>query len=129
VPPEHPVPPPDSLIATSRAMGKVAQVVMGPAGSGKTTYCATMHQHCATTQRVVHIVNLDPVRTGAGTRKAAHTEPRTSAQAAENLSYEPSIDIRDLISLADVMDVRSACAPAPDAPVPRASAVPRRCRS
>ncbi|KAF7724753.1 ATP binding protein [Apophysomyces ossiformis] len=57
---------------------------MGPAGSGKSTYCATMMTHCQTTGRRVHLVNLDP--------------------AAENFEYEPTIDIRELITLEDVME-------------------------
>ncbi|KAI9325040.1 GPN-loop GTPase [Zopfochytrium polystomum] len=65
-------------------MGKMCQLVMGPAGSGKSTYCSTMMTHCQTSGRSVHLVNLDP--------------------AAENFSYSPSIDIRDLISLDDVVE-------------------------
>ncbi|KAI8092994.1 GPN-loop GTPase [Halteromyces radiatus] len=57
---------------------------MGPAGSGKSTFCATMMTHCQTTNRRVHLVNLDP--------------------AAEHFEYEPTIDIRDLITLEDVME-------------------------
>ncbi|CAO3648339.1 unnamed protein product [Mucor hiemalis] len=57
---------------------------MGPAGSGKSTYCATMMTHCQTAGRKVHLVNLDP--------------------AAEHFEYEPTIDIRELITLEDVME-------------------------
>lgn len=65
-------------------MGKHAQIVLGPAGSGKSTYCQTIQMHCENNKRVVHVVNLDP--------------------AAESFAYTPSIDIRDLISLEDVME-------------------------
>ncbi|KAL7314762.1 hypothetical protein PS15m_006291 [Mucor circinelloides] len=65
-------------------MGRHCQLVMGPAGSGKSTYCATMMTHCQTAGRKVHLVNLDP--------------------AAENFEYEPTIDIRELITLEDVME-------------------------
>ncbi|ORZ24370.1 GPN-loop GTPase 3 [Absidia repens] len=65
-------------------MGRHCQLVMGPAGSGKSTFCATMMTHCQTTKRRVHLVNLDP--------------------AAEHFEYEPTIDIRDLITLEDVME-------------------------
>uniref|UniRef100_A0A0C9S9Z0 GPN-loop GTPase 3 n=1 Tax=Wollemia nobilis TaxID=56998 RepID=A0A0C9S9Z0_9CONI len=61
-----------------------AQLVIGPAGSGKSTYCNNLHQHCESIGRTVHIVNLDP--------------------AAESFDYPVSIDIRDLISLEDVME-------------------------
>ncbi|KAI8930317.1 GPN-loop GTPase [Entophlyctis helioformis] len=65
-------------------MGKVCQLVMGPAGSGKSTYCKTMVTHSQTIKRSFHLVNLDP--------------------AAENFEYKPTIDIRDLITLDDVME-------------------------
>nr|XP_060641475.1 GPN-loop GTPase 3 isoform X3 [Anolis sagrei ordinatus] len=41
-------------------MPRFAQLVMGPAGSGKSTYCSTMVQHCETLNRSVQVVNLDP---------------------------------------------------------------------
>lgn len=65
-------------------MPRYAQLVIGPAGSGKSTYCANLHQHCESIGRVVHVVNLDP--------------------AAEHFSYPVSVDIRELISLEDVME-------------------------
>jgi len=65
-------------------MGKHAQLVIGPAGSGKSTYCKTIQDHCTAAGRVVHIVNLDP--------------------AAESFDYTPAFDIRDLISLEDAME-------------------------
>mmetsp|Transcript_78981 Transcript_78981/g.118745 ORF Transcript_78981/g.118745 Transcript_78981/m.118745 type:complete len:270 (+) Transcript_78981:21-830(+) len=65
-------------------MGRYAHLVMGPAGSGKSTYCKKIQEHCAMTGRTVHIVNLDP--------------------AAEDILYTPSVDIRELISLEDVME-------------------------
>ena len=69
---------------------------MGPAGSGKSTYCSTMQQHCATKRAgsaggaakqavpVIHVANFDP--------------------AAEYFSYEPIFDIRDVISVEEVME-------------------------
>lgn len=57
---------------------------MGPAGSGKSTYCATMQRHAVDSKRTVHIVNLDP--------------------AAEHFDYQPIVDIRDLIQLDDAME-------------------------
>ncbi|XP_006865555.1 PREDICTED: GPN-loop GTPase 3 [Chrysochloris asiatica] len=41
-------------------MPRYAQLVMGPAGSGKSTYCTTMVQHCEALNRSVQVVNLDP---------------------------------------------------------------------
>ncbi|PWZ23691.1 GPN-loop GTPase 3 [Zea mays] len=37
-----------------------AQLVIGPAGSGKSTYCSSLYDHCQTVGRTIHIVNLDP---------------------------------------------------------------------
>jgi len=63
---------------------KFAHLVIGPAGSGKSTYCTALQNHCLTIKRTVHVVNLDP--------------------AAEVFKYKPAVDIRELISLEDVME-------------------------
>ncbi|KAK9814787.1 hypothetical protein WJX72_011474 [[Myrmecia] bisecta] len=63
---------------------RFAQLVIGPAGSGKSTFCDQFRQHCEAIGRSVHIVNLDP--------------------AAEQFRYPVSIDVRDLITLDDVME-------------------------
>uniref|UniRef100_A0A7S2XYS1 GPN-loop GTPase 3 n=1 Tax=Fibrocapsa japonica TaxID=94617 RepID=A0A7S2XYS1_9STRA len=57
---------------------------MGPAGSGKSTYCNAIQEHCDNSKRSVHVVNLDP--------------------AAEEFAYRVSFDIKDLISVDDVME-------------------------
>lgn len=49
-------------------------MVMGPAGTGKSTYCKVMQEHCQNARRTVHVVNLDP--------------------AAEAFEYEVAFDIR-----------------------------------
>lgn len=61
-----------------------AQAVIGPAGSGKSTYCRTIQTMCENLNRNIIIINLDP--------------------AAEYLPYVPDIDIRDLVTLSDVME-------------------------
>ncbi|KAK0555519.1 hypothetical protein OC846_001679 [Tilletia horrida] len=55
-----------------------------PAGSGKSTFSNALITHAQSTGRTVHLFNLDP--------------------AAEDFEYAPSIDIRDLITLEDVME-------------------------
>lgn len=60
------------------------QLVIGPPGAGKTTYCTKMSELLHKLGRRVVIVNLDP--------------------ANEKMSYKPDIDIRQLIVLEDVMD-------------------------
>ncbi len=65
---------------------RFGQIIMGPAGSGKTTYTAMMKEYFAIRKKTVRIVNLDPA-------------------AEDPLAYgEPDIDIRDLISLDDVQE-------------------------
>jgi GTPase SAR1 family protein len=61
-----------------------AQLVVGPAGSGKSTYCYNIHQHCQSIGRTVHVINLDP--------------------AADEFRYPVVADVRELISLDDVME-------------------------
>jgi len=63
---------------------RFAQIVMGPAGCGKSTYCSFVEKHAQATKRNISIINLDP--------------------AAEHFSYTPVVDIRDLISVEDVME-------------------------
>lgn len=58
-------------------------LVMGPAGSGKSTFCDVMRLHCEACKRTVHCVNLDP--------------------AAEVFRYPVSVDVRNLITLDEVM--------------------------
>ncbi|KAL0338844.1 UNVERIFIED_CONTAM: GPN-loop GTPase QQT1 [Sesamum angustifolium] len=59
------------------------QVVIGPPGSGKTTYCNGMTQFLQLIGRKVAVINLDP--------------------ANDALPYECTINIEDLIKLSDVM--------------------------
>jgi len=65
-------------------MPRFVQLVMGPAGSGKSTYCAAMQEHFSVMKRTARVVNLDP--------------------AAEDFKYEPDIDVRDLITVEDCME-------------------------
>ncbi|KAF9519169.1 hypothetical protein BS47DRAFT_1370799 [Hydnum rufescens UP504] len=64
---------------------RYAVLVCGPAGSGKSTFCTSMLTNLEAQHRTCHLVNLDP------------------AADSTSFEYEPSIDIRDLISLDDVM--------------------------
>ncbi|KAG9443349.1 hypothetical protein H6P81_014689 [Aristolochia fimbriata] len=59
------------------------QLVVGPPGSGKTTYCNGMSQFLKLIGRKVAVVNLDP--------------------ANDALPYECAVNIEDLIKLSDVM--------------------------
>lgn len=59
----------------------------GPAGAGKSTFCTALIQHLQNNKRPCYYVNLDP--------------------AAEEFAFEPDLDIKDLISLEDVMEEMS----------------------
>ena len=58
--------------------------MIGPPGSGKTTYCNGMKQFLSGLGRKVAVINLDP--------------------ANDELPYECSLDISSLVTLKDVMD-------------------------
>ena len=63
---------------------KFAQLVMGPAGSGKSTYCLEIHKYIYQTNHIPKIINLDP--------------------SVDNIEYPNSIDIRKLINVVEVME-------------------------
>ena len=68
-------------------MSKYGALIMGPAGAGKTTFCTALLTHLQHSRRSSFYVNLDP--------------------AATEFAYQPDLDIRDLISLEDVMEEMS----------------------
>ncbi|CAI5759201.1 unnamed protein product [Candida verbasci] len=65
-------------------MSRTGVLVLGPAGAGKSTFCNGIISHMQQIGRRAHLVNLDP--------------------AADPQQYEFTIDIKDLISLQDVME-------------------------
>ncbi|KAF8639834.1 hypothetical protein AX17_001089 [Amanita inopinata Kibby_2008] len=64
---------------------RYAVLVTGPAGAGKSTFSTAFLTHLRTSKRTGHLVNLDP------------------AAASDSFEYDPAIDIKDLVSLEDVM--------------------------
>ncbi|KAM6399702.1 GPN-loop GTPase 2 [Rhynochetos jubatus] len=60
------------------------QVVIGPPGSGKTTYCHGMQEFLGRIGRKVTVVNLDP--------------------ANEAMPYQCAVDVAELVTLCDVME-------------------------
>jgi len=65
-------------------MPRYCQLVMGPAGSGKSTYCANLVRHAEVLRRTIRVINLDP--------------------AAEHFDYPITADVRDLIQVDDAME-------------------------
>ncbi|XP_014288584.1 GPN-loop GTPase 3 [Halyomorpha halys] len=63
---------------------RYGQLVIGPAGSGKSTYCSAIAQHAASCNKTIEVVNLDP--------------------AAEFFTYDPIADVRELIHVDDAME-------------------------
>lgn len=63
---------------------RFGQVVIGPPGSGKTTYCRGMQQFLTSLGRKVVVVNMDP--------------------ANEGIPYSCAVDISELVTLDDVME-------------------------
>lgn len=63
---------------------RFGQVVIGPPGSGKTTYCRAMQEFLSLLGRKVVVVNMDPANDG--------------------LPYTCAVDISELVTLDDVMD-------------------------
>ncbi|KAI9713531.1 MAG: hypothetical protein M1820_000913 [Bogoriella megaspora] len=61
-----------------------AQLVVGPPGSGKSTYCDGMHQFMGAINRKCSVVNLDP--------------------ANDHTSYPAALDVRDLVTLDEIME-------------------------
>lgn len=68
-------------------MAAFGQLVTGPPGAGKSTYCHGMHQFLTALDRPVHIINLDP--------------------AVLDPPYPCAVNITDLISLSEIMDEHS----------------------
>lgn len=60
------------------------QLVVGPPGSGKSTYCAGMHQFFSAIGRPAACVNLDP--------------------ANDATPYPCALDVRELVGLEEVME-------------------------
>lgn len=67
-------------------MVRFGQIIVGPAGHGKTTYCKTMISHAETIGRKVDFVNLDPAN--------------DNMEGAQNLVF----DVRELVQVDEIMD-------------------------
>lgn len=67
-------------------MVRFGQIVVGPAGHGKTTYCKTMIKHGETIGRKIDFANLDPAN--------------DNMEGAQNIVF----DVRDFLRVDEVME-------------------------
>lgn len=65
-------------------MPAFGQIVVGPPGSGKTTYCAGMSAYLNVVGRPCSVINLDP--------------------ANDDLRYDCAVDVAELVALEEVME-------------------------
>eukprot|EP00980_Cylindrotheca_fusiformis_P004999 scaffold1062_cov130-Cylindrotheca_fusiformis.AAC.5 len=86
------------------------QVVAGPPGSGKTTYCTGMEEYLRLLGREAFVINLDPAnevpKQLLGNSRSKPEEKASEKEDAENLlPYEPLLDVCDsIVNLSSVMD-------------------------
>lgn len=71
---------------TSDVITVFGQLIVGPPGSGKTTYCYGMSKYLKDLGRNVKVVNLDP------------------ANDPVSMPFKPDLDIANLVTVEDVMD-------------------------
>jgi GPN-loop GTPase len=84
----HVIPPYASLLSFSKPTAYAptmpfAQLVVGPPGAGKSTYCYGMQQFMGAIGRKASVVNLDP--------------------ANDLTVYDPALDVRSLVTLEEIM--------------------------
>ncbi|EDO07123.1 ATP binding protein family protein [Babesia bovis T2Bo] len=81
---------------------RYAQIVVGPAGSGKTTYCKALQEYLSACRRRCHIINLDPA-----TEEDVHFEDAEGTQKVGSSKEEYSTfdtDIRDFVDIGTVIE-------------------------
>jgi GTPase SAR1 family protein len=83
------------------------QIVVGPPGSGKTTYCNGMQQYLRLIGREAFVVNLDPANESISSQKCPPTSNDESADDSQSttiLPYETILDVSDeIVNLSSVM--------------------------
>ena len=81
-----PPPPPAPAVQAPPRTPTWGQVVVGPPGSGKTTYCAGMQQYLELSGRQVAVINLDPAADPPPQPGTLHGLP---SLAVPTLSFSP----------------------------------------
>lgn len=93
-------------------MGRHAVFVLGPAGSGKSTFCLSLHHYLKTVQRQHTLINLDPASDAsypvedAASQVADASNPLAGTALEEEMRIPdlPLVDIRELITVQDAME-------------------------
>eukprot|EP00392_Amoebophrya_sp_AT5.2_P008338 g8359.t1 len=89
-------------------MSRFGQFVMGPAGSGKSTYCFHMAEYMQVSQkRNCRLVNLDPAlheNNGVAPQNADEGQETKDGEPQPQQESIYDIDIRDLITSEDIQD-------------------------
>ncbi|ORM40598.1 GPN-loop GTPase 3 [Babesia sp. Xinjiang] len=80
---------------------RYAQIVVGPAGSGKTTYCKALQDYLTACRRRCHIINLDPA-----TEEDVHFEGDKGKQKSSHKEEYSAFDtdIRDFVDIGTVIE-------------------------
>ncbi|EKX72983.1 ATP binding protein family member protein [Theileria equi strain WA] len=81
---------------------RYAQIVLGPAGSGKTTYCKMFQEYLSACKRVCHIINLDPA-TEEGIVFDHEKKSKKPGQKKEEINPFDT-DIRDFVDIGAVVE-------------------------
>lgn len=76
---------------------RYAQLVIGPAGSGKTTYCKVIQEYLQACKRSCYLVNLDPCI-------EVVERPKRSKLISQPEEATYDLDIRELINIDTVVD-------------------------
>lgn len=81
-------------------------IVIGMAGSGKSTFTASLHKHLAEQAVIVNDLNNDEARLQGPARSSSCTAPYmvNLDPAVGSLGYDPNVDIRDTVDYARVME-------------------------
>lgn len=81
------------------------QLVVGPPGSGKTTYCLAMQQHLEGLGRKVVVVSLDPANVHAHIcHRFVVLQSLINPMEILQDGIQPDVDVRDLIQLSDATE-------------------------
>ncbi|GFE53973.1 ATP-binding domain 1 family protein, putative [Babesia ovis] len=80
---------------------RYAQIVVGPAGSGKTTYCKALQDYLTACRRKCHIINLDPA-TEEDIQFEDVTKEKGKTPKEEFSTFDT--DIRDFVDIGTVIE-------------------------